>query len=247
MSRALQKYLDQVILYANRKEEDAEKIRVELEDHLRQKIADLAAQGLPREDAVFQAIEDHGHPRTIGYGLRKGFALLDVRTEGTARGFIAIGPRAVGIIAFGNVAVGLFAFGNLAFGALAFGALAIAGLVSFGGISLAPLGAALGLAAVGQAAYGMIACGGLAIGLWIPWAINRISLLNVDNGVQFLQHFLTSRDNIAVFVIIPWLWLVFPIFNGIMCSLKKGESLRIKKIDPKLVKSKKLIQKLIEG
>jgi len=103
------------------------------------------------------------------------------------------------------------------------------------------------LAAVGRTAFGMIACGGLALGLWIPWAIDRISLLNVDNGVQFLQHFLTSRDNIAVFVIIPWLWLVFPILNGVMCSLKKGESLRIKKIDPKLVESKKLIQKLIEG
>ena len=116
MSRALQKYLDQVILYANRKEKDAAKIRAELEDHLRQKMADLAAQGMSREDAVFQAIEDHGAARTIGYRLRKGFALLDVRTEGTARGFIAIGPRAVGLIAFGNVAVGLLAFGNLAFG-----------------------------------------------------------------------------------------------------------------------------------
>lgn len=235
MSRELQKYLDQVILYANRKEEESAKIRLELEDHLRQKTADLQTQGLPREDAVFQAIEDHGTARTVGYGLRKGFALLDVRTEGTARGFVAIGPRAVGIIAFGNVAVGLFAFGNIALGAIAFGALAIAALLSFGGISLAPLGAALGLAAVGQFAFGMIACGGLAIGLWIPWAIDHISLLNVDNGVQFLQHFLTSTDNIAVFVIIPWLWLVFPILNGIMCSLKKDEYLRIKKADPKLI------------
>ena len=231
MSRALQKYLDHVMLYANRKEEDAEKIRVELEDHLHQKITDLAAEGLPREDAVFQAIEDHGTARTVGYSLRKGFALLDVRTQGTARGFIAIGPRAVGIIAFGNVAVGLFAFGNIALGAIAFGALAIAGLLSFGGISLAPLGAALGLAAVGQTAFGMIACGGLAIGLWIPWAIDRVSLVNI----QFLQQFLTSAGNVAVFVIASWLFMVFPILNGIMCSLKKGESLRIKKIDPKLV------------
>jgi hypothetical protein len=235
MSRALQKYLDQVMLYANRKEEDSVKIRAELEDHLRQKTADLQGQGLPREDAVFQAIEDHGTARTVGYSLRKGFALLDVRTQGTARGFIAIGPRAIGVIAFGNVAVGLFAFGNLALGALAFGALAIAGLVSFGGISLAPLGAALGLAAVGQFAFGMIACGGLAVGLWIPWAIDRVSLLSGDNGVQFVQHFLTSAGNIAVFVIVPWLWLVFPLLNGIMCSLKKDEYRRIKKIDPKLI------------
>ena len=43
MSRALQKYLDHVMTYANRKEEDAAKIRLELEDHLRQKITELEA------------------------------------------------------------------------------------------------------------------------------------------------------------------------------------------------------------
>ena len=235
MSRALQKYLDQVILYANRKEEDAAKIRVELEDHLRQKTADLQAQGLPREDAVFQAIEDHGTARTVGYGLRKGFALLDVRTEGTARGLIAIGPRAVGIIAFGNVAVGLIAFGNLAFGALAFGALAIAGLLSFGGISLAPLGAAVGLAAAGRTALGMIACGGLALGLRVPWAIDGISFLSGDNGPQFLQHFQTHEGTFALIAIIFWFFLIFPIMNGVMCSIKRNEYLRIEKADPKLV------------
>ncbi len=235
MSRALQKYLDQVILYANRKEEDAKKIRTELEDHLRQKIADLQTRGLPREDAVFGAIEDHGHPRTIGYGLRKGFALLDVRTEGTARGFIAIGPRAVGIIAFGNVAVGLIAFGNFALGALAFGFLAIAGLLSMGGISLAPLGAAVGLAAAGRGAYGMIACGGLAIGLRVPWAVYGVSLLSGENGQQFLQHFRTHEGTVALIAIILWLFLMFPIMNGVMCSIKKNEYLRIEKADPKLV------------
>jgi hypothetical protein len=235
MSRALQKYLDQVILYTNRKEEDAKQIRVELEDHLRQKITDLQTRGLSREDAVFGAIEDHGHPRTIGYGLRKGFALLDVRTEGTARGFIAIGPRAVGIIAFGNVAVGLFAFGNLAIGALAFGALAIAGLLSLGGISLAPLGAALGLVAVGQGAFGMIACGGLAVGLLVPWAIDGVSFLSGENGLQFLQHFRTHEGTVALIAITLWLFLMFPIMNGVMCSIKRNEYLRIEKADPKLI------------
>jgi len=235
MSRALQKYLDQVMLYANRKEKEAVKIRAELEDHLRQKTADLAAQGLPREDAVFQAIEDHGTARTVGYSLRKGFVLLDVRTEGTARGFIAIGPRAVGIIAFGNVAVGLFAFGNFAFGVLAFGVLAIAGLVSLGGISLAPLGAAVGLAAVGRTAFGMIACGGLAIGLRVPWAIDGVSFLSGENGLQFLQHFRTYEGTVALIAITLWLFLIFPIMNGIMCSLKKDEYRRIEKADPKLI------------
>ena len=235
MSRALQKYLDHVMAYANRKQEDAVKIRAELEDHLLQKVAELETQGLPREDAIFQAIEDHGSARTVGYSLRKGFALLDVRTQGTARGFIAIGPRAVGIIAFGNVAVGLFAFGNFAFGALAFGALAIAGLLSLGGISLAPLGAAVGLAAVGRTAFGMIACGGLAIGLRVPWAIDGVSFLSGENGLQFLQHFRTYEGTVSLIAITLWLFLVFPVLNGLMCSIKRNEYLRIEKADPKLV------------
>ena len=84
MSRALEKYLDRVMIYANRNEADAARIRAEQEDYLLKKIADLEESGLPREDAVFQAIEEHGNPRTVGYSLRKGFALLDVRTQGTA-------------------------------------------------------------------------------------------------------------------------------------------------------------------
>jgi hypothetical protein len=235
MSRALQKYLDQVMLYANRKEEESAKIRAELEDHLRQKTADLEAEGLPREDAVFQAIEDHGTARTVGYSLRKGFALLDVRTEGTARGFIAVGPRAVGIIAFGNVAVGLFAFGNFAFGVLAFGALTIAGLLSVGGISVAPFGAAVGLASIGRAAFGMIACGGLALGLQVPWAIDGVNLLSGDNGIQFLQHFQTHEGTVALIAIILWLLLAVPVLNGVMCSIKRNEYLRIEKADSKLI------------
>nr|MBC8216871.1 hypothetical protein [Planctomycetota bacterium] len=191
MSRALQKYLDHVMIYANRKEEDTAKIRLELEDHLRQKITELEAQGLPSEDAVSRAIKAHGTVRTVGYGLRKGFGVLDVRTEGTARGFVAIGPRAVGVIAFGNVALGLFAFGNISLGLVAFGALALAGSVSVGGASLAPLGVAVGLAAVGRVACGVIAAGGVAVGLSVPWAIDHISFLEGDNGLQFLQHFRT--------------------------------------------------------
>ena len=46
MSRALEKYLDHVMIYANRKPDDAAKIRLELEDHLKQKITELQAQGV---------------------------------------------------------------------------------------------------------------------------------------------------------------------------------------------------------
>ena len=63
MSRALEKYLDRVMIYANRDDEDASQIRTELQDHLLKKIDELEAAGLAREDAIFQATEDHGHPR----------------------------------------------------------------------------------------------------------------------------------------------------------------------------------------
>jgi len=236
MSRALEKYLDHVMIYANRKPDDAAKIRLELEDHLRQKITEFEAQGLPGEDAVFRAIEAHGSVRTVGYGLRKGFPLLDVRTEGTARGIVAVGPQAVGVLAFGNVAVGLFAFGHICLGFISFGAIALAGSVAVGGISLAPLGAALGLAAVGRVACGIVAGGGLAVGLSIPWAIDRVGLLSDDNGLQFLQHFRTltrdSSGNLIFLVLAFWVFMVFPFLNGIMCSIQRDEYRRIKKADP---------------
>jgi hypothetical protein len=219
--------------YANRKQEDQIRIRAELEDHLLQKITDLEAQGLPREDAIFQAIEDHGTARTVGYGLRKGFALLDVRTEGTARGFVAIGPRAVGVIAFGGVAVGLFAFGGFAIGAIAFGWLAVAALVSCGGISLAPMGAALGLAVLGRTAIGLVAGGGLAVGLWVPWAIDNVSLLGGDDGRQFLQHFRTLGGSVTVVVLISWFFMISPFLRGVMGAIESSEHQRIEKADPK--------------
>lgn len=236
MSRALEKYLDHVMIYANRKPDDATKIRLELEDHLRQKITELEGQGLPSEDAVSRAIKDQGSARTIGYGLRKGVAVLDIRTEGTARGIVAVGPRAVGVIAFGNVAVGLFAFGHICLGFIAFGAVALAGSVAVGGISLAPLGAALGLAAVGRVACGIIAGGGLAVGLSIPWAVDRVSFLSGDDGFQLLQHFRTSIGNgkgdLVILVLTFWIFMVFPLMNGIMCSIQRDEYRRIKKADP---------------
>ena len=220
------------MIYANRKPDDAAKIRLELEAHLRQKITELEAQDLPSEDAVSQAIKAHGTVRTVGYGLRKGFALLDVRTEGTARGIVAVGPRAVGVIAFGNVAVGLFAFGNISLGFIAFGAVALAGSVAVGGISLAPLGAAVGLAAAGRVACGMIAGGELAVGLSIPWAINHVSLSSGDSGFRFLEQFQTSGGNIDFLITTLWIFMVFPFLRGVMCSIKRDEYRRIKKADP---------------
>lgn len=78
MVRALQKYLDGVMIHANRNEKDAARIRAELEDHLLKKIADLEAEGLSREDAVLRAIEELGSSQTVGCGLRKRFRWISV-------------------------------------------------------------------------------------------------------------------------------------------------------------------------
>ncbi|MHC4458532.1 MAG: permease prefix domain 1-containing protein [Planctomycetota bacterium] len=73
MSRVLKKYLDRIMIYAKRNEKDAERIRVELKDHLLEKVADLEAAGLSREQAICRAIEECGHAAIVGYGLRKRF------------------------------------------------------------------------------------------------------------------------------------------------------------------------------
>ena len=236
MSRVLEKYLDRVMIYANRNEKDAAQIRAEQEDHLLQKISDIEADGLSHEDAVFQAIEEHGSARTIGYGLRRRFPLLDVRSCGTARGFIAIGPKAVGIIAFGGVAVGLFAFGVFAFGILAFGALALAGLISYGGVCVTPLGIALGLVVLGRVAIGVIAGGGLAVGLWVTLAVDHVSLLSTDYGPQFFLHYFAGpQERLAPIITTLWFFLMFPIMAGISQVIKMDEYRRMEKADPKLV------------
>ena len=71
---------------------EAAAVRAELEDHLLEKVDELKHDGLERAEAILQAIEDHGNPVVVGYRLRK-WSLIDVRTRGTARGVIAIGPR----------------------------------------------------------------------------------------------------------------------------------------------------------
>ena len=164
MSRALQKYLDHIMVYANRNEKDTAQIRKELEDHLLKKVADLQTEGLSREDAVFGAIEEHGHPKTIGYGLRK-HQWVDIRTRGTARGFIAIGPKAVGTIAIGGFTLGLFSCGIVGVGVISFSIVSIALLWSFGAaFAFAACGFAQGTVAIGLMAAGLWSLGVIAVG-----------------------------------------------------------------------------------
>jgi hypothetical protein len=168
MSEILESYLDRVMVYANRPERETTDLRSELRDHLLKKIDDLQEQGLSASDATYRAVNAHGHPRVVGYGLRRGFPLVDIRSSGTARGVIAIGPKAVGVFAFGGVAVGVFACGGFAAGGVALGGVSAALVFAFCGVGIATIaygGMVAGVLAMGGFAAGVVAMGGFAVGL----------------------------------------------------------------------------------
>ncbi len=244
MRRALEKYLDRVMIYANRNEKDATQILAELQDHLLKKIADLEAKGLSHEDAVFQAIEDHGDAETVGHGLRRRFPLVDVRTKGTARGIIAIGPKAVGIIAIGGVAVGVLSYGGISFGFMSLGLLSLGLVISIGGFSLAPLGFAFGAIALGVMAAGLLSFGVTAIGvLAISLIYDPIYVSDCAKIISYFTsettpYFLLQIKNIAN-VMGGWTWLPFYIsciiFLAVKLVLSRKERKRIKNADLSLV------------
>jgi hypothetical protein len=167
----LNRYLDRVLVYANKPEAEATSVRQELKDHLLQKIEDLAAGGMPREEAVLEALRQHGSPKVVGYGLRGPFPWVDIRSHGTARGVIAIGPKAVGVFAFGGLAVGIFAVGGFSLGLFSAGGFALGLLMAWGGFATGGVvsgGMALGVVAVGGMAVGLVAAGGSALAEWVP-------------------------------------------------------------------------------
>jgi len=184
MSRMLRKYLDQVIVYANRSEEKSEAIRKELEDHLLKKIADLEGEGQSHEDAVFEAIEEHGDPRTVGYGLRK-HRWLDLRASGTARGLVAIGPRAVGTVAIGGMACGVFACGIVGVGIFSLSVFGAAFLWCFGAwFAFAPFGLAQGQIAIGFVAIGAWEYGVITMGR-AGYALYSMSPGGISESIVF--------------------------------------------------------------
>ena len=81
-------------------------------------------------------------------------------SHAVARGFLAVGRRAVGVIAVGRFSAGLIAIGQLAFGAVAFGQAAL-GLAVLGQLAI---GVALG---VGQVTTGVVCVGQVAFGKWV--------------------------------------------------------------------------------
>lgn len=173
MKGTLDRYLDRVMAVADLRDESTEtRVREELHDHLIEKVDELESEGYERAEALVKAIEDHGNPMVVGYRLRP-WRFIDVRLRGTARGVIAVGPRAVGVVAIGGLATGVIACGGLAAGVVSFGGLALALFMAWGGLACGALaygGLAIGLLAFGGMAVGGVAAGGSAAGLWVPGA-----------------------------------------------------------------------------
>lgn len=192
MSQAVETYLDRVMVCAHIDDPLlAEQARAEQLDHLEEKIERLEREGMPPADAIFQAIEEHGDPATVGYGLRPSFPLIDVRVKGTARGVIAIGPKAVGVVALGGVSCGVFAFGGVTCGAVTMGGVSLALLFAYGGLAfsataMAVGGMALGVLAMGGMAIGIVAHGGMAIGMYAVGGVAK-SHYNANTAPDWMQ------------------------------------------------------------
>jgi hypothetical protein len=226
MKLILDRYLDRVLLVANKTGAEAESIRRELRDHLLQKTQDLIAAGTPPQEATMEALRQHGSPRDIGYRLRGAFPWIDIRSRGTARGVIAIGPRAIGIFAFGGAAIGVVAVGGAALGivslggaviglALAWGGFGMGGIVSAGfAVGIVAMGGfALGIVAEGGFAAGVIADGGLVIGHWVPHAAAHLGASSPEpvppllNGLRDLLPICRFWNTYLV--------VIFPLYLGL--------------------------------
>jgi hypothetical protein len=201
MTSILDRYLDRVLIYANKPEPKAEAIRQELKDHLLQKVDDLTQSGLSREEAMLEALHQHGSPKIIGYELRGPFPWIDIRAHGTARGVIAIGPTAVGIFAFGRVAVGVVACGTVAVGLFSAGFFAVGLLLAWAFVGAGGIAAAfltIGVVAAGYWAIGLLANGDKAIGAWVP---------PMGHGPGIISHY--TAENVP-----PFLKSLEPLLNG---------------------------------
>lgn len=120
--------------------------------------ADLGDVFTGRAEEARSSIEFLGWPlvHVVGAPLHAGFARALPKKSRTAKGWIAIGPKAIGGFAMGGISFGLLTLGGLSFGALALGGSAVGG-VTAGGCSI-------GVRSFGGLAVGDVAMGGMAIG-----------------------------------------------------------------------------------
>lgn len=113
----------------------------------------------------------------------------------TARGFIAVGGRALGVVSFGGLAIGLIAVGGLAVGGLALGGLGV-GAIAVGGLGI-------GWQAAGGGAIAWdTAGGGLAIARHAAWGGAGGTVYAHDYAVGFSGSAAHFNDDAAKAVLL---------------------------------------------
>ena len=172
--------LDEVVLRALEKEpklryQQASEIRVQCEglNQPAPPVVTTPAPPIRRSDWV---VTSRHH--LLGWPLIQVAAGFDDQGNlHVARGWIAIGPRAVGGMAIGGRAFGVVACGGLSAGLISFGACSF-GLLSIGGVSLGLL-FTLGALSIGSLAAGGVVLAWCGIGGKV-WAVHGISSSGVD-------------------------------------------------------------------
>ena len=112
--------------------------------------------------------------------IAHGEPTIEPSKRTVARGWIALGERAVGLIACGGIAVGGIAFGGVAVGPFAFGGLSL-GVIGLGGFVLA-------IWAYGGAAIGWISFGGLAVAQKLAFGGFALSRAFAIGGYALAPH-----------------------------------------------------------
>lgn len=204
-------YIQRVLSVAELPAEREAEVRDEIADHLARSIEAEEKKGLNTEDATWAAIRRYGHPRMVGQRLMRPWQWVDIRQTGTARGFIAMGPRAVGFFAFGGMTCGVVSLGGMSAGLITGGGVAFGLAFAWGGIALGGIangGLAIGLVAMGGCAIGLVAEGAMGIGQWVSHSgksFSAYSSANVPNWLRSLSGLLAlpRAMNAAMYWIMP--------------------------------------------
>jgi len=142
--------------------------------------------------------------------IARGEPTVEPGQREIARGWIAIGERAVGLIACGGAAYGGIAFGGLAVGVFSFGGLSL-GIAGLGGAVLA--GWSYGGAAIGWISFGGLAIAGkLASGAFAISHYAALGAYALAPHVNDVEAQATAADSAWLHLVgQPWFPLAVPL------------------------------------
>jgi hypothetical protein len=141
--------------------------------------------------------EFRSNAEVLGYPLIHYTAGVDpaLGRRIVARGFIAVGRRAVGFVAIGQLALGVLAIGQAAVGMGALGQVA-GGIWTVGQLSIGYM-FALGQIAVGSVAIGQMALGGMAMG---QMAAGRHAWSSETSDPEAVSYFKALLKSVTSFI-----------------------------------------------